>query len=106
MKPMVVIFKTMEEFDQLMRWASREHMLWCSRTHPADTTRAIHASVQGYLHRKGQCALRIDEHSRMGYSSVGFHREYAPFNSYEFKTAQEVLSMDINCTIPEEKETT
>ncbi len=106
MKPMVIIFTTMEEFDRLMLYAMQKSMVWRSGAPPSHTPISIRASVQNYLRRDGVCALCFEADGCMGYSSEQYHRNDPSYNDYEFKAAREVLETGIDCTIPETKETT
>lgn len=106
MKPTVITFTTMKQFDRLMQWASRENLVWCSGTHPDSTPRTIRDSVQEYLRRENECALCVDENSWIGYGDAAFFRQAPSYSHYDIKTAQEILDIGIDCTIPEEKETT
>jgi hypothetical protein len=102
---MVIIFKTMEEFDRLMLYAARENLVWTSGTPPNRTASYARARVSHYLHRDGNCAICVDKDHRIGYSPVKFYRDDPAFRDHTFKTAQEILDTGIDCTIPE-KETT
>ncbi len=106
MKPMVITFTTMEDFDRLMLYATQKNVVWRSGTHPSRTPIGIRAGVQDYLRQNGVCTLCFDSDGHMGYSSEQYHRNDPLYNDYEFKAAREVLKTGIDCTIPETEETT